>query len=88
MVMTRNLAKNKQKTTCHAKERGVNVQQKGSTRWIYNGMELINQIKLNCQATVRAPAKPRYPKNISQRGAFNGVVSIFVGTLFSPAFQK
>ena len=48
MVMSQNLAKNKQKTTHRAIDAMVNVRKKVSTNGIYNGIELINQLKSIC----------------------------------------
>ena len=59
MVMNRKLDKNKQKTTHRAMDALVNVRQKGSTRRIYNGIGLINQLKLISQKSVKALADPR-----------------------------
>ena len=47
MVITRNLAKNKQKTTRRAMDTVTDVRQNGCTRGIYNGNRAIFPVKIN-----------------------------------------
>ena len=89
---SRSLARNKRKTIRRAVEAVVDVRQNGFARWIYNGnratIEPFYQLKLICQAAIRAILESRIPTKSSQRGAFNGVLTIFVGSKFSAVIQR
>ena len=62
MVMTLNLAKNKQKNTRRAIDAVlVDVPQNGFTRWIYNGNRAILPVKINLPTDRKGSSRPKIP---------------------------